>query len=107
MKFYFVYITTGSIDEAREIGSTLVKERLAACVNILPGMESMYHWNNEIASDNEVILIAKTSDKLFDELRKRVLELHTYECPCIVAIPVADGFQGYFDWLASNLKGQK
>jgi periplasmic divalent cation tolerance protein len=105
MSFYFVYITTSTIDEARMIGRALVEAHLAACANIIPGMESVYRWKNQIESDQEVILIAKTSKERLKDLEHRVKQLHSYDVPCIVALPLEHGSQEYFDWLGEQLQG--
>jgi periplasmic divalent cation tolerance protein len=102
----FVYITTRDKDQARSIGRILVEEHLAACVNIIDGMESIYFWNNSICEDNEVILIAKTRDDLLAELSQRVKSLHSYECPCIVALPIAGGNQEYLNWIKESTRKQ-
>lgn len=104
MKDLFVYITTSSIDEARALGRKILDQRLAACINIIPMMESMYWWQGEIESAEEVVLIAKTTSDLLDELTKMVKSNHSYSCPCIAAIPVSPGNNDYFQWLAENLK---
>jgi periplasmic divalent cation tolerance protein len=103
MSFYFVYITTSSIEEARSIARTLVEEHLAACANIVPGMESVYRWKGQIESDREIILIAKTSRERLTDLEYRVKQLHSYDVPCIVALPLEHGNQDYFDWLGKQL----
>lgn len=96
----FVYMTAGSPAEAERIGRALVEERLAACVNILPGMRSIYRWEGKVETGNEAVLIAKTRADRFDELRARVRALHSYAVPCIVALPLDRCDQPYLDWLA-------
>ncbi len=98
-KVIFVYITAKNKSEAKRIGISLVKENLCACVNIFPQMESIYKWENKINRHKEVVLIAKTVKTKFSKLSKRVKELHSYACPCIVAIPIADGNSEYVKWL--------
>lgn len=96
-----VYITTPTKDEAREIGRKLVEEHLTACVNIIDGMESIYHWEGEIKNDNECVLIAKTPYHNVNELTERVKELHSYDCPCIISLPLSEqeGNKAYQQWL--------
>lgn len=94
-----IYITTKDKDQAKQIGRILVEERLAACVNIIDGMTSIYWWDNSLNEDNEAILIAKTTQDLLDPLTARVKQLHTYECPCIVAIPIIGGNPDYLQWI--------
>ncbi|HEX2613479.1 MAG TPA: divalent-cation tolerance protein CutA [Fibrobacteria bacterium] len=97
---FFAYITCKDADDARRIGKALVTERLAACANILPGMESHYWWNGKVESSREAVLIAKTRGEARDALLERVLDLHPYETPCVVFLPVSGGNPGYLDWIA-------
>jgi len=90
MKINLIYITTGSLDEARTIGKELVSHRLAACANIIDNINSIYWWDGEIQDDREVILLAKTKESLVPELIEKVKSLHSYECPCIVSLPILD-----------------
>lgn len=96
-----IYITTRDRDEARHIGRTLVNERLAACVNIIDGMESIYEWNGEIQTEQEAILIAKTPYYNVDTLTHRVRQLHSYDCPAILSITLTEqeGNEEYLLWL--------
>jgi len=94
-----VYVTAPSLDVAHKIGLALVEERLAACVNIISGMHSIYRWQGRVETASEVVLIAKSRASLFEEIEKRITELHPYDCPCIVAWPIAAGHQPYLDWL--------
>ncbi|MBI5365808.1 MAG: divalent-cation tolerance protein CutA [Planctomycetes bacterium] len=95
-----VLVTAGGIDAARVIARALVEERLAACVNILPGVTSIYRWEGKIAEDEEVLLLIKTTADRLDALAARVVDLHTYQVPEIVALPVAGGLAPYLGWLA-------
>lgn len=99
MEFVFAYITAGSRDEAARIGRTLVEERLAACVNILDGMTSIYRWQGAIEEATETVLIAKTRADLFDRLTARVRDLHSYSVACVVELKVGRGNPAYLDWL--------
>lgn len=100
-----VYITAKNRDEALMIGKTIVEEQLAACANIIDGMESVYRWKGEIASDKEAVLILKTTYGNVSRLTKRVKELHSYEVPCIISINLAEqeGNAAYLDWLRSEV----
>jgi periplasmic divalent cation tolerance protein len=104
MKVIFIYIVCKDKAEAKRIGSALVKERLAACVNIFPEMNSIYRWKGQLEEANESVLIAKTTKSKFSKLSARVKELHSYECPCIMEIEVGRGNQEYVNWLLENLK---
>ncbi|MBV28198.1 MAG: divalent-cation tolerance protein CutA [Alphaproteobacteria bacterium] len=100
MEFRFIYITAGSESEARAIAAALVEERLAACVNIIPGMRSIYHWEGKIEETDETILIAKTIKNSVPAIIGRVRELHSYDCPCVASLSIEDGNPQYLDWLA-------
>lgn len=93
------YITTETPDEARHIGRRLVEEGLAACVNIVGGMESIYRWQGSIEATQETVLIAKTRASFGERLSARVGELHSYQCPCVVLLPVIGGNPAYLQWL--------
>ncbi|SHG27804.1 divalent cation tolerance protein [Fodinibius roseus] len=104
-----VYITTGSKQEAKAIGRSLVEEKLAACVNIVDGMESIYQWEGEIVEDQETILIAKTPYHNVKELTERVKELHSYDCPCVISLQLTEqeGNEEYQHWLIKSSKKQQ
>ena len=100
MRVNFAYMTAGSKEEARKIGQALVVARLAACVNILDNMNSFYMWQGELQDDTEVVLIAKTTEDRLPALIEKVKSLHSYDCPCIVSLPVSGGNQAFLDWIA-------
>ena len=95
MKFAFAYITTAGRAEARALGQRLIEARLAACVNIIDGMESIYRWDGKIESANEAILIVKTAREKEAALLECVREHHGYDVPC--------GNPAYLKWLGENL----
>jgi len=100
--FISLYITTPSREMAEKIARMLVEEKLAACVNILTGARSIYRWKGKVEAASEVILIAKSRAELFPKLEKCVKELHSHDCPCIVAWPIVGGHAPYLDWLAKE-----
>ena len=102
MDFVLAYITTKDKGQAVAIGRALVEERLAACVNIIDNMMSIYRWDGEINTDSEAVLIAKTSSHKFPALTERVKQLHSYTCPCVVSMAITGGNQQYLDWLAGE-----
>jgi periplasmic divalent cation tolerance protein len=102
MDFLFAYITARDAEEAARIGKILVTERLAACVNILPGMESHYWWEGKVESAHEAVLIAKTRADLREDLLERVRDLHEAKTPCVVFLPVNGGNPDYLDWIAAE-----
>ena len=97
-----VYITAGSMEEARLIGEALVAKQLAACVNLIDGMTSIYRWQGEIQRDTETVLIAKTTEHQIISLIDQVKALHSYECPCIVSLPIDSGNAEFLDWIRNN-----
>jgi len=101
----FVYMTASSKTEALTIGRTLVADRLAACVNVLDGMTSVYWWNGKIEEASEAVLVAKTADGLVDRLVERVKALHSYECPCVVSWSIEKGNEAYLKWIAESCQG--
>lgn len=102
MDFRLVYMTASSRDEARKIGRTLVEERLAACANVIDGMESTYWWQGTLTEDREAVLIAKTRADLIPALTERVKALHSYTVPCVVALPILAGNPAYLEWLRTE-----
>ena len=95
----FCYVTAGSREEALAIGRVVVEERLAACANVLDGMISLYWWQGALERADEAALILKTRAELVERLTARVRELHSYECPCVVALPIDAGNPAYLDWI--------
>lgn len=96
------YITVESREEAAAIARTLVEERLAAGANVFAGARSVYRWQGRIEEAEEIVVIAKTRDDLLQSLTDRVRALHSYECPCVVGLPVTGGNPDYLDWIASE-----
>jgi periplasmic divalent cation tolerance protein len=94
-----VFMTAGTADEARRIAQQLVESHLAACVQILPDIESIYRWNNEVQREKEVLILAKTSADKFAELEKSVRAVHSYETPEIIAVPASQISEPYRAWL--------
>jgi periplasmic divalent cation tolerance protein len=102
MKTKLIYVTTASSDEAVRIAETVVTERLAACANILDGVTSIFHWEGKLCRENEALLILKTTEEKTDALTARIKELHSYECPCIVVLPIEGGNPAFLEWLHSE-----
>jgi periplasmic divalent cation tolerance protein len=93
-----VYITCATLDEAKSIARTAVTEKLAACANIFPQIYSIYGWKDQLCEDSEVVLILKTLESNYEKLAARVKELHSFECPCIIALDVKQVNNEYLDW---------
>jgi len=100
-----VLITAGSQEEADRIANTLVAEMLAACVNVLPGVTSVYRWEGEVQRDQEWLLVAKTTREVLDDLVHRVQAIHSYDLPEIIALPVVGGSKGYLRWIDGEVHG--
>jgi periplasmic divalent cation tolerance protein len=105
MELRLVYVTTSDREEARRIGRALVEARLAACVNILEGMNSLYWWEGALQEQTETVLIAKTRAELVEALSERVKSLHSDACPCVVALPIAGGNPAFLDWIVAETGG--
>ena len=102
MSYSIVYMTAGDISEARRIGSSLVKEKLAACANCIDKMQSTYWWKGAIEESSEAVLIAKTRTSQVQKLTARVKELHSYDVPCVVSWEIGQGSAEYLDWIGEN-----
>jgi periplasmic divalent cation tolerance protein len=98
-----VFMTAANADEARRIAERLIETRLAACVQILPEIESVYRWKNEVQHEKEVLLLAKTTDIRFEDLEKEVRAIHSYDTPEIVAVPVSSVSEPYRAWLLDSI----
>ncbi len=101
-----VLITAGSREEALRLAEMLVAARLAACVQVLPEMESIYHWQGQVQRAPEVLLMVKTTVARFAEVEREVRALHSYETPEIVALPITAGSAPYLEWLAASVRRQ-
>ena len=99
-----MFMTAANEDEAAAIARSLVETRLAACVNIIKNVRSVYAWQGKIEDDAEVIMIAKTRKGLFEALAKKVRELHSYKVPEIIALPVVGGSEDYLKWIRESTK---
>jgi len=99
-----VLVTAGNVEEAVRLAQALVAERLAACVNIVPGLRSIYHWQGRVEDTAEVLLLVKTARHLFEALIARVGELHSYTVPEVIALPIVGGAAPYLEWLAGEIR---
>lgn len=105
MSASFVYITASNSDEATAIGRDLVGKQLAACANVHSSITSIFRWEGKVQEDQESVLILKTTEDKVEALTARVLEIHSYDCPCVVALPIVSGHQDFLDWIAVETKG--
>ncbi|HEY9080829.1 divalent-cation tolerance protein CutA [Magnetovibrio sp.] len=97
-----VYVTAANRDEALAIAKAVVGEHLAACANIVERVTSVYWWQGAVQEDSECVLILKTRRALVDDLSVRVKALHSYECPCVVALSIDGGSQEYLNWIVNE-----
>ncbi len=102
--FVWIYITASSRDEALAIGRALVRDRLAACANVIDGLTSVYWWEGEVNEDPEAALVVKTRAGLTDAVVARVKELHSYTCPCVVALPILGGNPDFLAWIRDETR---
>ena len=99
-----VLVTAASLKEARKIARGLVQARLAACVSIVPPVESIYHWKGRIETSRERLLIIKTAREIFPEVQAQIRKFHSYTNPEIICLPIVDGSRDYLEWVAQSLK---
>jgi periplasmic divalent cation tolerance protein len=95
-----IYTTIDDINTARRIAQTLTEEKLVACVNIIPNIESVYRWKGKIENSNEIVLIAKTVDQNVKKTIQRIKQLHKYDVPDIIVLPVIGGLKNYLDYIS-------
>jgi periplasmic divalent cation tolerance protein len=98
-----ILVTTSPRAEAKRIAHALVEERLAACVNLIGGVHSVYRWKETVETADEVLLLIKTQQEKVEAVRTRVHELHSYEVPEFLVLDVADGSSAYLDWIAASV----
>ncbi len=99
MKYIIVYITCKDMEEATKISKALVQDRIGACVNILGNISSFFWWGKKVQREEEVAMIVKTRENLLNKLIERVKDMHSYECPCIVAVPIIGGNREFLSWI--------
>ncbi|ABP95896.1 MULTISPECIES: divalent-cation tolerance protein CutA [Metallosphaera] len=102
-KYVLVISTLPGMEEGKRIARTLVEEKLAACVNLVPGLVSIYRWEGKVTEDSEVLALIKTNSDRLDELMNRLKELHPYKVPEILALDIKNGFKLYLDWIDESV----
>ena len=95
--------TVGNASDAQRIGRALVERRLVACVNVVPGVTSIYAWKGSVTTDSELLLVIKTRRAKLDEVRSALLELHPYEVPELIALPIEGGHGAYLEWIEDSV----
>lgn len=102
---HMIYVTYPFLDLARDVSRALIESRLVACANIFPAHESLYHWEGKVQSDTEIAVIYKATSDKFNAIRDKILELHTYDCPCIVVLPIEKGHDAFLQWIEAETRG--
>ncbi len=102
MAAQLVYVTAPSLAEAESLARLAVEGRLAACANILPAMRSLYWWQGRLEGADEAVLLLKTTEALVPALTKALTEAHSYDCPCVVALPIASGNPDFLRWIEAE-----
>ena len=103
-KQYVVLLsTTGSVEEAEQISDDLITNHLAACVNIIPSIRSVYWWDNKVNHDSEVLMLIKTQTSLIPEVEKSIRRLHSYQTPELIAVSLQYGIAEYLQWMSESL----
>ena len=100
-----VFVTCESKDQAEKIAESVVRDKLAACVNVLPGIRSCYVWEGKLTWSDEVLLLIKTTRGRFDQLQDRIKAMHSYSVPEIVGVPIDDAFDKYIEWIDEQIGG--
>jgi periplasmic divalent cation tolerance protein len=98
-----IFCSCGTHDEALAIGRSLIEARLAACVNVLPSIHSIYRWQGNVETAQEVLLVIKTTQERSSAVRDRITQLHTYDTPEIIAVPITEGSDKYLAWLRDQV----
>lgn len=99
-----ILCTTNSQESALNIVQTLVKNKLCACVNIIPKVYSVYSWKDKIETDEEYLMLIKTKKDLFEKVNNKIQEIHPYEVPEVISLDITEGSKSYLDWIVSNVK---
>jgi len=104
MQYYLIYITTKNLTEARQIAKQLVQKRLVACCNIIPKIESIYHWQGQLVNDQEALLIAKTTKSKVKKSISEIKKIHSYKIPGLIAWEIKEGNQDFLTWIKKEVK---
>lgn len=102
MKSKLIYVTTAHRNEAENIAETVVTKHLAACANLFDGVISIFQWDGQLHREKEAVLILKTTEEKVEALTAKIRELHSYECPCILILPIEGGNPAFLEWVAHS-----
>jgi periplasmic divalent cation tolerance protein len=103
-KHVVIYITTPNKRLALKIGKACIQDKLVACINVIDKISSVYEWQGKLCEEKECILIMKTVQKKSFEIKKKVEQLHSYSCPCILILPILDGNENFLNWVSQSCK---
>ncbi len=103
LEHQIVLTTCGDVEQATHIAEALVESGLAACVNILPAVRSVYQWQDRLQSEDEVLLFIKSTRSQYSQIERQIMELHSYELPEIVAVPIVTGLSEYLQWMTEQV----
>ena len=106
-KLIIAYCPCPSKEEAKTIAKTIINENLAACVNIIPGGISVYKWDGEVCMDEEIYVLFKTREEMFEKLKDRIVECHSADLPCVLGLPVGKVNNGFLDWVYEQTEEKK
>ncbi|MBC8207372.1 MAG: divalent-cation tolerance protein CutA [Kiritimatiellales bacterium] len=104
MNTKLIYVTAPSLTDAEQIAETVVNEKLAACANFFDGVHSIFEWNGQLCREDEAVLILKATADRVAELTDRIKQLHTYDCPCIVVLPIEGGNPEFLNWVEASTR---
>lgn len=102
-----ILCTVPNQEVGQRIAKALITDQLAACVNLLPGIESVYRWDNQIETSSETLLLIKSQEHLYEKIEQKLISIHPYDCPEIMSLPVKSGFSGYLEWIQANVISAK
>ncbi|GEM46525.1 divalent-cation tolerance protein CutA [Deinococcus cellulosilyticus] len=102
--FQMVLVTAPDLEGARTLAHTLLQEKHCACVNLIPQILSLYHWQGEIHQDSEILMLIKTTTEKYAALEQRILELHPYDTPEVIALDIKEGQEKYLRWIAESTR---
>ncbi len=107
MDFAIILTTASAVEEGQSIANTLVEKQLAACVNIIPNISSVYRWEGQIQSETEVLLLIKTTKDLEAKVYREVQNVHSYDTPELITLPITNGSDAYLDWMTNSVRNNR